>query len=310
MNLKELKHQIIEKELSKFFIFTGVEIAIMNIYVNKISEVSGSTIVRADSVADIFKSASNRSLIKRSNCYVIRDDKDFMASEKAWDSVVANIKSDIVILLYTDVDKRSKFYNHFVDTIVEFEPVEDKWLCKYLDNEISLSYNYKMDLIHLCESDYGRMLLECDKIRTYGDVNTELSYDQILDLFMSDGTIHIPPQDVIFDLSDALCRREYKRTWDLYYESLASGENILTMLTVFYTNLKQILQVQSCKSKDIAEITGINPKAIYPIQSRCGYYEIWELVRAIKLLREIEVGIKTGRFETDTCIEYFLVNVL
>ena len=66
---------------------------------------------------------------------------------------------------------RATFYKHYKDEIIDFEPLPDGILKKYIQKEIALSDKSCQKLIDICEHDYGRILLEIDKIKRYVDID-------------------------------------------------------------------------------------------------------------------------------------------
>lgn len=169
MDVSILKNHIKLKTLPTFLIFSGDEWKVQQIYINQISKVTGKKCVRIDSVADIFQKLTNRSFVKESVIYIVRDDKELMQNEKLQQRIEKVLGDNMLILLLTNVDKRTKFYKSYKASICDFERLSDKMLEKYTLREISLSKANIQRLIEICEHDYGRMLLEIDKIRRYAE---------------------------------------------------------------------------------------------------------------------------------------------
>ena len=317
MNLQALKTDIQMKKLSSFYIFTGPEWIAQNIYVKHIGDITGKEVKHIESISKVYMKLKNKSFLSKACVYVARDDKEFMESDKL-QSEIANVLGDnIYILILTNVDKRTKIYKKYQNNMVEFEYFDDKVLTKYIKKEIDLSDANCKKLIDICESDYGRILLEIDKIKRYallmypevGHEDENGDYNRSLDDLIKDGTIYNPPYDAIFDFVNAVMQRSSK-CWNLLNQSYAVGEANMVLLSVLYNNFKQVLQVQSCKSKDISKSTGLTGWQIKCAKEHLNKYSNRELISAMKLLQEIESGIKVGKIEDDISIQYFLVNVL
>ena len=73
MELVQLKQDIKSKKLKKFYVFTGTELGVMGIYLSEIGNV-----LKADSVADIWKKLTVKNLKNESYVFCVRDDKDFL----------------------------------------------------------------------------------------------------------------------------------------------------------------------------------------------------------------------------------------
>lgn len=136
-----------------------------------------------------------------------------------------------------------------------------------------------------------------------------ISYDEAFEILLKDGTIYRPPKDAIFDFVNAVMDRSIK-CWDLLNQSYAVGEANMVLLSVLYNNFKQVLQVQSCKSADISKSTGLTGWQIKCTKEHLNNYSNGELVHAMKLIQEVESGIKTGKIEDEISVQYVLVNVL
>ena len=170
MDVATLKSKMKSKKLSDYLIFSGPEWKVQQIYIDQIAKVTGKQIVRIDSISETFSRIRNKALQKNANIYIVRDDKDLMQNEKLQAQIDSGIlKDNMLIHILTTTDKRTKFYKKYKDKIIEFEPLSDVMLKKYIKKEIDLSDRNCNRLIEICEHDYGRCLLEIDKIKRYVD---------------------------------------------------------------------------------------------------------------------------------------------
>lgn len=310
MTPQEVKAQIKSKNLKSFYIFTGTEGKVIDIYIDKIAKCRNLGVERVESISNIYYRFLNKSLVDAKYCYVLRDDKELLTQEKLWVSISNGIQGDnIIILVLTTVDKRGKFYKKFKDLIVEFDKLSDTLLTKYIKKEINLNDISCKKLIDICESDYNRILLEIDKIRQYQEV-TQTDANQCLRILIDENAIYQPPKDAIFDFVDAVLKNKTALAYELLDNCRRVGESNIVILSVLYNNIKQVLQVQSCQSSDIAKTTGLTSWQIRCAKEKCGYYSIGDLVYFLKLIRKIEVGIKTGDIEESISVDYALVNIL
>lgn len=311
MNIADVKTQIKDKQLQQYYIFTGEEIEVQRIYINKIAEVLGGGIVRADSIADVWQDIISPSMFDTACVYVVRDDKNLMQDENLQRQVeTTNLYGNIVIHLVTTVDKRTKWYKLNSDKIVLFERLSTDILIKYCQQQIKLNRANCERLIAMCENDYSRILLEIDKIKNFIAFSPESDCNKVFEVFVKDGIIYQPPQDAIFSLVDAILKRQVCRVFDLLEQCYAVGEANMVILSVLFTNTKQVLQVQSCESSDIAKSTGLTKWQVKCAQDRCGYYSIGELLNIIRLIQKIQKGIITGQIEDSLAVEYLLVKIL
>ena len=312
MDITTVKQQIKNKQPQHFYVFSGEEVAVMDIYIKKIAECINVKPTHADSVADIMSKLSSNSFLSIPQCYVIREDTEFIKSDAVQDFVDEKIQNkNIIILAFNSLDKRTKFYKAYNDSIVYFERLNEQILSKYIHKEIDLSERNTRMLAEICEFDLSRIYLEIDKVRTYTRAGKESkTHDQSFELLVKEGVIYEPPYDAIFDFVDAVLKRNIKLSYNLYSQCQNIGESNLALLSVLYTNAKAVLQVQSCISNDISNSTGLTGFQIKCAKERCGHYKNRELVNMIRLIQKVEKGIKTGEIEEPISVEYVLVNCL
>lgn len=171
MDVATLKAKIKTKQLPSYLIFSGDEWKVQQIYIDQIAKTTGLETRRIDSVIDIYGQLKNRSFIKSPYIYIVRDDKELLNNEKLQQQIESGLLGEnMLIHLLTSVDKRTKFYKSHSTSIIVFERLSDALLKKYTLKEIKLSERNIERLIEVCEHDYGRILLEIDKIKRYVDV--------------------------------------------------------------------------------------------------------------------------------------------
>ena len=317
MDVSTIHNELRQGITRKFYIFTGDEWAVQQIYIDQIitvlkREFDGVQSKRIDSISQLVSKKSNRSFVKQKYVYTVRDDKEFISEEKLQNMLTQLIGDNVIILLLTNSDKRTKFYKKYKDDIVVFEPLKDHVLKQYILKLMSLSNNNAERLIEVCEHDYGRVLLELDKCQNYMDAaelgGCDLSADEVFETLLNDGTMFIPPKDAIFDFVDAILDYKPKLAFDLYRQCRAVGEATLVMISVLYNNAKAVLQVQSCDSKDISKTTGLTGWQIMNAKKHLNVYSNEDLLYIMELCLKAEQGIKTGRVDEKYAMEYILVN--
>lgn len=311
MNILDLKEQIMKGELSSFYIFTGTEIGIINIYLEQMSNKVNLPITRADSVASIYSKCMGGSLFGDDvGFYVVRDDFDFMKAEGSYETIGNDImKGNIIVLLYEKIDSRLKFGKHFKDEIIHFEKLTPQVLATYIRREIDLSTNNIETLIELCSQSYDMCMLEIDKIRQYmqstdGDANA--CFKELIEL----GVIYQPEETDVFRFTSAVCNRKPNEA--LYYADVLkdNGSSSVAMLGTLYSSLKAVMLIQLCEEKDVSGTTGLDGRQIYFNKKFVGKYSDAELVRAVKLIMNTVAGIKSGRIDDMHSTKYILASIM
>lgn len=309
MDVATLKAKIKSKQLPNYLIFSGIEWKVQQIYINQIAKVTGKETRRVDDISSIYGKLKNRAFVQTGVIYIVRDDKELMTNEKLQQQIESVLADNMLILLLTSVDKRTKFYKQYKDKIIEFEQLTDAILKKYIKKEINLSDKNCQVLMDICEHDYGRILLEIDKIQRYRQVYKD-DGNHSFETLVADGTIYEPPYDAIFDLVDAILDRKVNRVFDLLQQSYDVGEATMVMLSVLYNNAKAVLQVQSYHGDKITEGTGLTGWQIKNAKAHVGKYSEDELIYIVRLVQKLESGIKTGRMEDEFAMQYLLTHIL
>ena len=304
MDISRLKADIKNRCLQDLYVFVGEEWKVQQIYIDRMAEVVGNK-QYVDSINEIYNKLQNQGFFKIKKLYIIRDDKDIISNDKLQEQLLNGlIGENTVVLIFSQLDRRTKAFKTFMNKIITFDKMPLETLKKYVKREIKLSDNNIEYLINVCDYDYGRILLEIDKLKRYDNVDS--AFDALLD----EGVIYQPPQDAIFDFVDAVLKRDVNLSYWMLQNCIGVKESVLVMLSVLYNSSRQVLQVQACESNDITKSTGLNSWQIKHAKSRLNYYSIGELVSILRLIQELEVGIKTGTYEEGYVMDYLLTSIL
>lgn len=315
MKLPDLQKQIVQKNLDHVLMFFGEEVAIMDIYLDKIYKATGGDVLRFDSVKEAYAKLVQRR-IANSGCrvFVVRDDKEFFKADKEWAKVfnAAQNGDDYFILIYSSMDRRSKFYKQNQERLCEFEKLSSSILAGYIDKLLpGMTTAEKEQLAQVCECSYSRIILEANKIKHYAQVNGSEHGTAFKEL-LKQGVIFQPIGDITFNFTDAILTRNKRDTAKYLLQAKAIGESEILTLSVLYNGFKQILMVQGL-GKDQSEPckrTGLTPWQVKMAKEKQGHYSIAELVNALKVIRFVEKGIKTGAIDADVAVEYVIVNIM
>lgn len=321
MTIIDLKDQIIKNNLSNFYIFTGTEIGIINIYLKQMSNKLGLPITRADSILSIYGKCQGGSLFGDSTgFYVIRDDRDFMKQEQLFDTIKTSIRKNVIVLLYDKIDSRLKFGKHFKDDIVAFEKLTPNVLKSYVKKSCpGLSDKNCEHLIELCNGSYDLCMLEIDKIQQYADYsftqeirmnNDMITEDKAFLELLKSGVIYQQEETDVFKFTDAVCSRNKRLAFELEQVLMANNNSSINILGTLYNSMKSVMLIQVCESKNISEVTGLDNRLIYFNKKYVGKYSSGELVKAIKLISKVIEGVKNGWIDDVYATKFVLVNIL
>lgn len=316
MKLPDLQKQIVSKNIDRVLLLFGEEVAIMDIYLDKIYKVTGGDVLRFDTVKEAYaKMVQKRITTGSPRVFVVRDDKDFFKADKEWVKVFKAAESgvDYLILIYSSMDRRSKFYKQNQEKLCEFEKLSPTMLAGYIDKLLpGMSTKQKEQFAEVCECNYSRILLEADKVKHYAHSANFTDYGVCFEKLLKQGVIYQPIGDITFLFTDAILTRDKVNTAKYLLQAKAIGESEILTLSVLYNGFKQILMVQGLgrDQSEPSKRTGLTPWQVKMAKEKQGHYSIPELVNALKVIRFVEKGIKTGAIDADVAVEYVIVNIM
>lgn len=307
MTIIELKEHIMKKSISNFYIFTGEEIGIMNIYLNQISKVVDMPVTRVDSVLSIIDTLSTPSMFgPKQSLYVVRNDTDFYKEEKSYTDIKNRLGKNILVLLYTKLDSRLKFAKTFSQDIVVFEPLAHSVLCSYIKKESGLSDENCEELSNKVSGSYDLAMLEIDKLKHSSIKDRDKAFKK----FVEEGVIGNLEQTDVFKFTTAVCSKKRTESIELAQSLISNGASSINILGTLYNSLKTVLLIQVCSNKDISGTTGLDNRQIYFNRPFVGKYSSAHLVYAVKFLADVIDKIKSGRIDDSTATMYALTHIL
>lgn len=313
MNLMELKSSMVNKDIHNLYIFYGAEYAILEIYIKKLKDIVGGQYVQYDDVASLYRTLDKKDMFGSQKKFVlIREDKDFLTSESMWKDFESKLnKKDITLVLkYSSIDQRSKFSKAFSDRMTEFTYLSKEVLTKYIKKEINITDSCCQYLCDITHNDYGRILLEVDKVKNYAQIKCISDMDAFKECY-NENVFHCDVEGEVYDLVNAIMIRSIKDIHYLLQESKERKDNPIMILAILHNNVRTLLQLQLAGDvKDLAERTGLTGFQIKNGKQFVGVYNNKELVRFMKYIRYCEKGIKNGLLNSDNALDYLLINVL
>ena len=312
MNLPELKSSLAEKKISPLYIFTGPEIAVMDIYIKKVASLF-SNVIYAESLSSIVPQLKSNSLIRKdSTLYIIRNDTSVTSAEKIWSSLISGTlqKSHTLLFTFNNIDKRGKFYKTMQNVITYFDLLSSNVLLKYVDKELHLNKDNAEYLIEITGYNYSKLLLEMDKVKNLAK-HLNIDNDKAFDMCVEHNAFYIPPDGDVFGLLNAILSRNIKATYVQLNKFKLRGENPLGILSLLHTNIKGLLQLQCAEGlKDISKVTGLNGFQINNLSKFKGMYSTLELIRILKILNYLDKAAKqTGAISVDILLDFLLVKI-
>lgn len=318
MELVELMKKIADNDIPHFLILFGEEQSILDVYIKTIiSKIQGKQVV-LDSISSVVKNIGRKSIDKSIKVYTIIDDLAFYKAEDNWESVKRMITKDFVILRYHTLDKRSSFVKKNQQNIVEFSHLSEEVLQQYILKDLpDLSEKNISKLIGYCNKDYGRILMEVDKIWQYqsyrfADFNLNLSSDYCFDELDKQGLFHKEIGDITFELTDAVLGGYPDIAIQKLDEAKRKDEPAMMIASILYNGFRNLLAYQGLGSnkQGAMERTGMTKGELWGCTKNVGGYSIEEVKRNMLFCQTVESGIKMGLIDEDIALDYLVLTCL
>ena len=313
MELVDLMKRISSNDIPHFLILFGEEQTILNIYLTHILEVTNTKRISADSVSYIMQNINKKRFDKSVRLYVVQDDMAFLRAENSWETVKNTSTKDYIILRYHSLDKRSAFVKKNQQNLVEFARLSKEVLQTYICKDLpDLSEKNSSKLVEYCNYDYGRILMEIDKIKQYSSVRTDLTIDSCFVQLDKQGLFHKEIGDITFELTNAVLGGYPETAIQKLDEAKRKGEPAMMIVSILYNGFRNLLAYQGLGSnkQGAMERTGMTKGELYGCTKNVGGYSITEVKRNMLKCQEIEAGIKMGTVDEDIALEYAVLSCL
>lgn len=313
MELVDLMKRISSNDIPHFLILFGEEQTILNIYLTHILEITNAKRISADSVSYIMQNINKKRFDKSLRLYVVQDDMAFLRAEDSWETVRNTPTKDYIILRYHSLDKRSAFAKKNQQNLVEFARLSKEVLQTYISKDLpDLSEKNSSKLVEYCNYDYGRILMEIDKIKQYSSVRTDLTIDSCFVQLDKQGLFHKEIGDITFELTNAVLGGYPETAIQKLDEAKRKGEPAMMIVSILYNGFRNLLAYQGLGSnkQGAMERTGMTKGELYGCTKNVGGYSITEVKRNMLKCQEIESGIKMGTIDEDIALEYAVLSCL
>ena len=318
MELVNLMKKISEDNIPHFLILFGEEQKILELYEDKIAEKLQAKKVMCESVSNFVSTAGRKSIDKSKKVHIVQEDMNYLKAEDSWDKIQKYLRNNYIILRYHSLDKRSAFVKKNQQNIVEFSHLSTDVLQQYIQRDLpDLSDENVSKLISYCNNDYGRILLEVDKIwqtqsSRLSNFNIDLDSNDCFEELDKQGLFHKEIGDITFELTDAVLGGYPEKAIKKLDEAKRKGEPAMMIATILYTGFRNLLSYQGLgKNKQSAvERTGMTNGEVWRCSKLAGGYSITELRRNMFLCQKVESGIKMGAIDEDIALEYLVLSCL
>lgn len=307
--------KIAGNDIPHYLVLYGQEQTVLDMYIKQILSVTQSQAVYVDTVAGVIKHCGKKSLNKSVKCYIVSDDLSYLKAETVWDKIKKDFKKskDYLILRYHTLDKRDKFSHNNKENLTEFAHLSAEVLQQYIYKDLpDLSEKNALSLIDYCNYDYGRILMEIDKVKQYMSVRTDLTVDSCFNQLDKQGLFHKEIGDITFELTNAVLGGYTDQAIVKLDEAKRKNEPAMMIASILYSGFRNLLAYQGLgKNKQGAmERTGLTKGELYGCSKNIGGYSLSEVKRNMLFCQQVESGIKTGLIDEDIALDYLVLHCL
>ena len=182
--------------------------------------------------------------------------------------------------------------------------VKEKFNCITINNDpkdfikkktkdYKITYDTINYLIYSVGEDLERIDNELDKLMLYKSDTKEITRNDI------DLIVVKKVDDNIFDLIDAIIKKNKKKSLNIYSEMINYGEEVFKILISLSNQIRLIYQVKVLRNlhdNDIADILNLkNPRQVYAIRQKISSYTKEELLDYLYKLSLMDEDLKMGK---------------
>lgn len=306
MELVELNRQLRTNNIGNFYIFTGDEIGLQNVYLKQFGEYK-----RVDTVSEVLSKLTTRGFgfnKSTKEVYVVRDDLDFLNNKHLEENIkqLEKAKLGTLIVQITTANKKAAWYKTWNYYVVEFKKLTPTQLIHQIQH-----YNLTTDkktleyFVNACNNDYTTIVNEIDKYNRLkaAGVYKEFTMATLIDL------MPVKYNYTVFDLVDMILSNNYKAINVLDY-LLSQNSNPLGILSLLYKNVSMAILVIGHKGQQgITEKTGLPYWQIKKILNNTKISP-GGLLAALRFIQQYDNGIKSGKYSPEVGVQCCILNIL
>lgn len=306
MELVELNKQLRTNNIGNFYIFTGDEIGLQNVYLKQFGEYK-----RVDTVSEVLNKLTAKGFgfnKGTKEVYVVRDDLDFLTNKHLEENIKQLEKAKIgtLIVQITNGNKKSAWYKTWNYYVVEFNKLTPTQLIHQIQH-YNLTTNKKTleYFVDACNNDYTSIMNEIDKYKRLKEagVYKEFTIDTLIDM------MSVKYNYTVFDLVNMVLSKDI-RAIDVMDYLLSQNQNPLGILSLLYQNIsKAILVVGHKGQQGITEKTGLPYWQVKKILNNTRISPSG-LLASIRFIQQYDTGIKTGKYSPEIGLQCCILNIL
>lgn len=296
-SFSKLKKELDAGKKREFYVFVGEEKELIRRYIKRVDE----NAITLDTLEQLMTRITSTGLFAEKSTFVLKDNEEIQKADI--ERIVKRLKGNKLILVYSEVDKRKKFFKDVADYITEFNKFTDNQLIAYIQKQLPISSELAYIIAKVCDNDIGRIEIEIHKLQHIGkDITIELLEDLLT----------APAEDRIFEMIDSVASKDKQRAFDIYSDLIQLGESPIKIISLLYTKFKQLFLVQnyySLPEQEIMNKTGLKYGQVMFTKKLVGAFSTGRLLSILKDIQKTEVAVKTGKEDINLATEMLILKI-
>lgn len=296
-SFSKLKKELDEGKKREFYVFVGEEKELIRRYIKRVDEKA----ITLDTLEQLMTRITSTGLFAEKSTFVLKDNEEIQKVDI--EKIVKRLRGNKLILVYSEIDRRKKFFKDVADYIIEFNKFTDNQLVAYIQKQLPISSELAYIIAKVCDNDIGRIEIEIHKLQHVGkDITIELLEDLLT----------APAEDRIFEMIDSVASKNKQRAFDIYNDLIQLGESPIKIISLLYTKFKQLFLVQnyySLPEHEIVNKTGLKYGQVMFTKKLVGAFSTGRLLSILKDIQKTEVAVKTGKEDTNLATEMLILRI-
>lgn len=307
MELFEIQNMIRTKTKPNLLIFVGSDYAVANIYTDNLSKFFGLPKENLEDITKLKILCSGNEMFSEDKLYLMKYSKDLSSHEEIFKDLENFIGNNMLVIILSEIDKRTKFYKTVEEFVVECNPQDLKTFRQMVANSTKLSPDGVKTLAEICGNNLGKFNLELNKVQCLAS-DKNITEDEALEELIRSGTIYTANKDVLFEFIGRVLQAR-KDMYELYNILKKQEESNLKLISLLYTSFRNQFICETV-IQPTQDSTGLTPFIINQCVKRKGIYSQADLRKALRLILQLEQGVKSGLYEEKQILDYFLSQLL
>ena len=225
-----------------------------------------------------------------------------------------NHENIVILSVLTDkLDERKKIVKLLKEKskVIYKELIDNKDLPRFVINEFN-NEGYKIDykaanyFVNYVGKNVDILLSEINKMIIFKDNDKNITINDIDEI--SSKAIN----DNVFDLSDAIMKKDFKRMYDCYNDLIILKEEPIKIIAMLGNQFNLVYQCKLLSSKGLSEKEIATALSVHPYRVKLAIetdYMISELKDILIKLHNLDFEIKSGKVDKNVGFDNFLLHL-